>query len=254
MAQVNVDLSEYDMLRASKDKAEAEVKDLKEEIKSLKDNINNVVVKNRYYVPSINYSNAARDILKKLGYAGIESFAKRIQYLQDERNVSTMYDTPRINEQLVQVFATVIQQGLTDSLNLRSSYVEDNISIEIRGFDEYKDTVKAQLELEYKDVLEQKKADLDRQLKVYDAKSINTSKEVEKAVNNVKEEYEKKLEDKKTEIEALNQNIKDLKVQLQEASKTSEEKLAEALAKLKEAQEEVAKYSKPKKKLFGIFG
>lgn len=254
MAQVNVDLSEYDMLRASKDKAEAEVKDLKEEIKSLKDNINNVVVKNRYYVPSINYSNAARDILRKLGYAGIESFAKRIQYLQDERNVSTMYDTPRINEQLVQVFATVIQQGLTDSLNLRSSYVEDNISIEIRGFDEYKDTVKAQLELEYKDVLEQKKADLDRQLKVYDAKSINTSKEVEKAVNNVKEEYEKKLEDKKTEIEALNQNIKDLKVQLQEASKTSEEKLAEALAKLKEAQEEVAKYSKPKKKLFGIFG
>ena len=254
MAQVNVDLSEYDMLRASKDKAEAEVKDLKEEIKSLKDNINNVVVKNRYYVPSINYSNAARDILKKLGYAGIESFAKRIQYLQDERNVSTMYDTPRINEQLVQVFATVIQQGLTDSLNLRSSYVEDNISIEIRGFDEYKDTVKAQLELEYKDVLEQKKADLDRQLEVYNAKNINTNKEVEKAVNNVKEKYEKKLEDKKIEIEALNQNIQDLKIQLQEASKTTEEKLAEALGRLKEAQEEVAKYSKPKKKLFGIFG
>ena len=51
MAQVNVELSEYDMLRTSKDKAEAEVRDLKEEVKKLKDNANNVVVRNRYYIP-----------------------------------------------------------------------------------------------------------------------------------------------------------------------------------------------------------
>ena len=85
MAQVNIDLSEYDMLRASKDKAEAEVKELKEEIKKLKDNASNVIGKNRYYIPSVNYTTAAHSIIKSLGYEGIVNFANQIKYLQDRR-------------------------------------------------------------------------------------------------------------------------------------------------------------------------
>lgn len=253
MAQVNIDLSEYDMLRASKDKAEAEVKELKETVKSLKDNASNVVVRNRYYVASLNYNKAANNIVRKLGVNGIEQLLIDIQRRNDRLQFG-MLDTPQIDTHLIRNFTYIVENGLKEFLNLRSSYVEDTVITEIRGFDEISESVRAKLELEYKDVMEQKKADLDRQLELYDAKHLEVEKEVKKAEDKLQKRHEKEVKELEDKLNSTEETIKDLKEQLKEASKTSEEKLAEARAKLQEVQEEVAKYTKSRKKLFGIFG
>lgn len=251
MAQVNVDLSEYDMLRASKEKAEAEVKDLKEEVKKLKDTTNNVVVRNRYYIASVNYTDAASHIIRKLSVSGLEHLLFNIQAYQN-RNQFNMFDTPQINQQLINQFAYVLEDGLKDILNLRTSYIEDTVTTEIRGFDEFTESIKAKIELEYKAVMEQKKANLDRQLELYDVKHLDVEKEVKKAEDRLTAEHEKEIKKFKDKVEKSEEIIKDLKEQLKEASKTSKEKLAEAMAKLQAAQEEVAKYTKSKK-WFNIF-
>ena len=253
MAQVNVDLSEYDMLRTSKDKAEAEVKELKEEIKKLKDNASNVVVKNRYYIASLNYNKAANNIVRNLGVSGIEQLLIDIQRRNDRLQFG-MLDTPQLDRNLIRNFAFVLENGLKEFLNLRSSYVEDAVITEIKGFDEISESVRAKLESEYKDVMEQKKADLDRQLEVYNAKHLEVEEEVKKAEDKLQKRHEKEVKELEGKIDSREETIKDLKEQLKEASKTSEEKLAEARTKLQEAQEEVAKYTKSRKKLFGIFG
>lgn len=49
MAMVQVDLSEYDMLREAKNKAEEEVKELKETINGLKDK-SRVIIHTKYKV------------------------------------------------------------------------------------------------------------------------------------------------------------------------------------------------------------
>lgn len=253
MAQVNIDLSEYDMLRASKDKAEAEVKELKEEIKKLKDNASNVVVKNRYYIASLDYTKAANNIIKKLGTRGMEELLISIQRYNDKLSFGIL-NTTQIDQHLIRNFAYILENDLKEFLNLRSSYVEDTVITEIRGFDEISESVRAKLELEYKDVMEQKKADLDRQLELYDAKHLEVEKEVKKAEDKLQKRHEKEVKKLEDKLNSTEETIKDLKEQLKEASKTSEEKLAEARAKLQEAQEEVAKYTKSRKKLFGIFG
>lgn len=253
MAQVNVELSEYDMLRTSKDKAEAEVRDLKEEVKKLKDNANNVVVRNRYYIPSLNYIEAARQITRILGVNGIDYLLSDIRRCQDIRKVD-MFGASQIDEQLIRRFAHIIENGLKGFLNLRSSYIEDTVTTEIRGFDEFAEKIKAELELKYKGVMEQKKAELDRQLDLYDAKHLDVEKEVKKAEDSLNSRHEKEVKKLTDKLEKAEDTITDLKERLKEASKSSEEKLAEAMAKLQAAQEEVAKYAKPKKKLFGLFG
>lgn len=53
MAMVQVDLSEYDMLREAKDKAEKRVKELEEDIKGLKDK-SRVILTTEYKYPTVN--------------------------------------------------------------------------------------------------------------------------------------------------------------------------------------------------------
>ena len=165
-----------------------------------------------------------------------------------------MFGASQIDEQLIRRFAHIIENGLKGFLNLRSSYIEDTVTTEIRGFDEFAEKIKAELELKYKGVMEQKKAELDRQLDLYDAKHLDVEKEVKKAEDSLNSRHEKEVKKLTDKLEKAEDTITDLKERLKEASKSSEEKLAEAMAKLQAAQEEVAKYAKPKKKLFGLFG
>ena len=111
MAQVNVDLSEYDMLRTSKDKAEAEVKELKEEVRKLKDNASNVVVKNRYYLPSLDYKAAARKVLQNMSQGGIKNLV-HYTYNLSCQNYKDPFGRVPINEGLIQQLGDLIERSL----------------------------------------------------------------------------------------------------------------------------------------------
>lgn len=63
MAMVQVDLSEYDMLREAKNKAEEEVKELKETINGLKDK-SRVILTTKYVYPKVNYERLVSSIIR----------------------------------------------------------------------------------------------------------------------------------------------------------------------------------------------
>ena len=252
MAQVNVDLSEYDMLREAKTKAESQVKELTEEVKKLKDNAANVVVRNRYYLPSIDYKRSATNIIRDLG---CERLIPLVSAAQEYRRQRLLYpDTFHpIKTDLIKQVAYILEENVKNLLNLRSGYIEDATITEIRGFDEFAESIKAKLELEYRQSFEEKKAALDKEKEQYDIKHLDVEKAVEQAENTLKDAYTEELKVKDKDIEALREMVSKLKEQLKEASKSSEEKLADAMAKLKEAQAEVAKYQNPKRKWFKLF-
>ena len=252
MAQVNIDLSEYDMLRQSKDKAEKEVTELKEEVKKLKDNASNVVVRNRYYMPMLDYPAAANRILSNLGSIGISQMLHDAEHMAwSMRNDS--FGRPVVDREIVNRLAGLIQHSLKDLLNLRASYREDATVTEIRGFDEFSESIKAKLEEEYRVDMECKKQQLAQEIESYNAKRLDVDKAVEKAEEVLNKKHEKETSKLNDKIKELEDTIKDLKNKLKEASKSSEEKLAEAMEKLHAAQVEVAKYTTSKKKLFGLF-
>lgn len=257
MAQVNVDLSEYDMLREAKTKAESQVKELTEEVKKLKDNAANVVVRNRYYIPMIDYKEGAKRLIQRLGSRGLSWLFTESERMRQSSYLGDPFMPQAYNTEAIQQLAATIELSVQDLVKLKSTYIEDATITEIRGFDEFSETIKAKLELEYRAALEEKKSRLDREMELYNTEKLKVDEAVEKAVNETKDTLNKKHDKKVKELEDkqedLEKTIKDLEEQLKEASKSSEEKLAEAMAKLKAAEEEVAKYSTPRKKLFGIF-
>ena len=241
MAYVNVDLSEYDMLREAKAKAESQVKELTEEVRKLKENTSNVVVKNRYYVASLDYRAAASKIIQALEYEGLMQLVQAAQDMRwSARN--DPFGRPSINQELVRQVGGILEHNLKDLLNLRSGYIEDTTTVEVRGFDELSDNIKAQIEAQYRSSFQEKEA--------YNLKHLDVDKAVKQAEKTLRESYEGKLKKANTEIGSLNEKVNELQAKLREASKTSEEKLAEAMTNLAAAQAEVAKYQKPKRRGF----
>lgn len=250
MAQVNVDLSEYDMLRESKTKAEAEVKELRKEVEQLKNTAANVVVRNRYFIPALDYKAAARKLIETMGIAGVSNLARLVEegnYTRDP------FGRVPIDSNVVSQLSIIIEQSIKGLLDLKAGYMEDSVTTEVIGFDEFATQIREKFELEYKEVMETKKAQLEREIESYNTKSLDVNKAVKEATDALNEKHEAKIKKAEKQIKELQDNIKELEEQLKEASKSSEEKLAEAMAKLKSAEEEVAKYTTPRKKLFGIF-
>lgn len=256
MAQVNVDLSEYDMLRKTKAKAEKEAAELKEEVKKLKDNASNVVVKNRYYIPSLDYDAAASRIISNLGTAGIF----QLQQLADNlyRHTSrNPFNDPVIEPDAIRRFSELIKYALKGMLNMRGSYCEDAVHVEVRGFDEVADSIRAKFEEQYKATFELKERELDQAKERYTTEKLKVDEAVDRAEDALRKKYEAK-------IEKLENKIADLESEKKELSKSSQEKMAEAVEKLRAAQaevdalkgeekEKVVYIKEPRKKLFGIF-
>lgn len=251
MAQVNVDLSEYDMLRQSKDKAEKEVTELKEEVKKLKDNAANVVVKNRYYLPTLNYKAAAARIIWNLGSRGMYQVFQEADSLTGKYASDPFgYDMVRVpkvyGSEAVNILTHIIEHSLSDMINWKASYRMDSEVTEVRGFDEMATQIQQKLETDIKTNLDKKQEELEIAMQAYDTKKLDIDKAVTEAEEAITTRYKKKLDKADEKIEELEKKLK-------EASKSSEEKLAEAMEKLKAAEAEVAKYQTPRKKLFGIF-
>lgn len=250
MAKVEIDLSEYDMMREAKKNAEARVETLTEEVKRLKDTSANVVVKNRYYLPAFDCTQIAHRILSTLEERGIESFFARDPW---DIGVRDRFGRPAISPRTVSTLANIIQQSLSEALHSRTAYREDTTISEIRGFSEMADSIREKLESDYRVVMEQKQAALESAKETYNLKHLDLQKAVDETKEMLNKAHKKELDKVEKKNEELEKTIEGLKEELKEASKTSEQKLAEALAKLHAAEAEVAKYSKPRKKFLGIF-
>ena len=247
MAKVEIDLSEYDMMREAKKAAESRVEELSKEVENLKNNSKDVVIKNRYYIPTVDYRQAARKIIENLGIDTVAAMSRTIAY---EKQQADRYDGFLAGESFSLTtwdrygafVADIVQRSLHGLFNLKSGYREDGEVVEVRGLDEIREPIKAKLEEEYRLTLEQKRQDLEISKDAYEKKLEETGKEIDK----LKKKYEKELETRDQKIDSLKKN-------LNEALKSNEEKLKEALTKLHEAEAEVAKYQTSRKKIFGIF-
>jgi chromosome segregation ATPase len=247
MAKVEIDLSEYDMMREAKKAAESRVEELSKEVENLKSNSKDVVIKNRYYIPTVNYMQAARRIIENLGTDIVASISQTVTYEKQQMDrYGGFLAGERLNlsawDRYGALLTDIVKRSLQGLFDLKSGYREDGEVVEVRGLDEIREPIKAKLEEEYRLTLEQKRQDLEISKDAYEKKLEETGKEIDK----LKKKYEKELETRDQKIDSLNEN-------LNEALKSNEEKLKEALTKLHEAEAEVAKYQTSRKKIFGIF-
>lgn len=183
MASVQVDLTEYDMLRDAKNKAEQKVLELEQENKSLRDNTS-CVIKTRYYKPSIDCGKVARFIHDQL-IPGMN------------RNC---YTYRNIDYQEV---VNIIKNSLENSqwLNYPSStdYTEDHSTTEVVGFESMRTLIEASIAKNYEDSYKSKLADLEYSIANYDRRA-----------KNAEDKHKSIIEDKDKTIKKLNSKISEL--------------------------------------------
>lgn len=248
MAMVQVDLSEYDMLREAKKKAEKEVEELKETVKGLEDK-SRVILTTEYVYPTINKNGLYNDI-----YNLIEK-SKMYDKLNPELRFSMRghYDIPREIDSVLHYNIKV--EGRSYDLDMSK-----RASSQYIGFED----IKAKVEEHYKKDLDKAIADYKEAEEDYhklrDSVEEFVREGYENEINRLKEEQKKVLEYNKKRLSKLeeekNTEINKLKDKITELSKSKEEKISELMATIKEAQAKLEELSETKKKgLFNkIFG
>lgn len=225
MAMVQVDLSEYDMLREAKNKAEKRVKELEDEIKGLKDK-SRVILTTKYVFPTIRMEQLVDDIQDLIR---TESFLhKGGEIISPQRY--------RLQEKIYYALKSNIYFNNRTYDPNRGSYS----SSQYIGFDD----VKTMVENKYK-------KDTENAIKDYE-ETIESYRKLRKSVReDVEQEYFNEVNGLKTTINAKDKEIKDLKDQIIELSRSKEEKITELMNTINEAQAKLEEFTGPKKK--GLF-
>lgn len=237
MAMVQVDLSEYDMLREAKRKAEEEVSELKKTIRGLKDK-SRVVLTTQYIYPRINHD---------------EIRSSLIQLIKAAKEVYD-YGDPSISAQLnnLTIYNTV--DNILKS-NIKFNDIPYNPSN--RGYSSSQyigfEDVKAKVEAHYKKDIDKAIADYKESEETYHRLEDSVEKSVKERYSNT---INKLKEDNKLLIDKYEKDIKVLRDKVAELSKSKEEKIAELMKTINEAKEEIRKLSGTRRKgLFNkIFG
>lgn len=243
MATVQVDLSEYDMLRKAKDKAEKRVKELEEDIKGLKDK-SRVILTTQFVCPRINYDKLHSDILLLVEKAKDRDSLKEFPHY-----------AANIGGSLHSEIESIISSNIKFDNIRYSPDILNYSSSQYIGFDD----VKARVEAHYKKDIDKAIADYKESEEDYNRLKDSIEERVRnmyiQTINRLKkdnkllvEKYEKSIEDITKSKDA---EIKDLQDKIAELSKSKEEKIAELTAIIKDAQgrlEEI--YGLKKKGLF----
>lgn len=248
MAMVQVELSEYDMLREAKKKAEEEVKELKETIKGL-ENKSRVILTTEYIYPDIDKSGLYNDI------DNLIERAKRYDRLNSDIrfSFSSYFNIPREID-------SILQSNIKVDNSNYDAYIHKKNSSQYIGFEDVKAKVEAHYKKEIdKAIADYKEAEEDYH-KLRDSVEESVREGYENEINRLKEEQKKVLEYNKKKLykleEEKNTEINKLKDKIAELSKSKEEKISELMATIKEAQAKLEELSGTKKKgLFNkIFG
>lgn len=271
MAKLEIELSEFDALRDAKNKAEVDLKELKqshkEEISDLKNTIKDIEKRSRVIIKHKDryFYKTAFDIetIKKIknnlifdiNYGSIDiDRVLHNHYLSQCEKVSTIVDiiVEKINK----------CDFVEASDEIKEQFSQNGEPDQYIGFDDIKFDVEKELKDQYINNQKKIQEKLEQQIKNYedkyqiveaDVSSKYNSKirTLENKLNSSQEEINKLNETHKEEVDKLNEDIDKLKEELKEAQKTQEEKILEAEEKLKEAQEVLKKLTNnPRKKWY----
>lgn len=218
MPTVQVDLSEYDMLRENKKKAEEEVKDLKETIKGLKDK-SRVVLQTKFKYHSIDTYRIASAIKHSMNY-----------------NLSLS----------VECIASIINTNLATVSALSGEYD----SCQYIGFDD----VKFRVEEHYKKEIDKAITDYEDSKRDYYRLKDSVEERIKKEYSNMLDKLEKEkknlIEKHEEDIKSKDEEIKVLQERLTELSKSKEDRIAELTAIIEKAKAEMIELTKVKKGFF----
>ena len=233
MALVQVDLSEYDMLREAKNKAEKELDETKKQLESLK-NTSSCVVKTVRYRKDYNNPFFLNLIT--------EHFIKSLRCTNFGFEFSQSFISDCLKDSIC--------RGIKDFEIYHNSsdiILKETVS-DVIGFDSIKSEIKEFYDSQYKSSIDALKRDLDAQISEYNSKLSSVNEIVKKKYLDDIKELKAALADKEKKYE-------ELEAQLREAKKSTKEKIAEAEEKVRIATQELeALKSTPKKKgLFNLF-
>lgn len=284
MAKVEIELSEFDAVRNARDKAENELKEIKqthkEEIADLKKTIKDLANKSRVIIKHENkyfskigidketLKNMKNNLKHSLLWGDLDLYKllrMDSMYMSNEQRMDRVADAI-VNQSINGDF----KQAPKEMIPLFSEHGEPDQYI---GFDDIKLEVEKELKDQYINNQKKIQENLEQQIKNYEDKyqrvdadvkskydsvireiedKLNSSQEYAEKLNEThKEEVDKLKETHKEEVDKLNEDIDKLKDELKEAQKTQEEKILDAEEKLKEAQDLLKKLTNnPRKKRF----
>lgn len=274
MAKVEIELSEFDAVRNARDKAENELKELKqshkEEVSELKNNIKEiekrarVIIKHddRYFYKTAFDKDTIRNIKN---YITNEIFSGRLEFDYLFRDISMGYydRMSKIADVIIDkvIYTDFIQPSEKE---IKEKFSENREPDQYIGFDDIKLEVERELKEQYINNQKKIQENLEQQIKKYEEKYQNVDaelqskyderiKSLERRLKGSQEETNKLKETHKEEVDKLNEDIDKLKEELKEAQKTQEEKILDAETKLKEAQELLKKLTNnPRKKWYQL--
>ena len=265
MAKVEIELSEFDAVRNARDKAENELKELKqshkEEVSELKNNIREIEKRARVIIKHDNkyfYKTAFNDdtIHKIKNRISNEIFSGRLDFDYIFRDRSKGY-YDRMS-QIADVIIDEINNGeyiQASDVEVKEIYSENREPDQYVGFDDIKLKVEKDLEDYYINNQKKIQEKLEQQIKDYEDKYQKVDEELRSKHSGKIKTLEDKLNSSQEEVDKLKESHKEevdkLKEELKEAQKTQAEKILDAEEKLKEAQEVLKKLTNiPRKKWY----
>lgn len=264
MAKVEIELSEFDAVRNARDKAENELKELKqsykEEISELKNNIKEiekrarVIIKHddRYFYKTAFDTDTIRK-LKNTMTNEINSGRLEFDYIFNNRTIGYFDKMSKLAELIIDnINNTDFIQASDEVIQVFSENNEPNQYI---GFDDIKLEVERELKDQYINNQKKIQEKLEQQIKDYEDKYQKVDEELRSKHSSRIKLLEDKFNSKQEEVDKLKEIHKEevdkLKEELKEAQKTQEEKILDAELKLKEAQEVLNKLTNiPRKKWY----
>lgn len=240
MATLNIDLSEYDMMRESKKNLENQVEDFKKIIEGLKDK-SRLVVRDRIMYRTID----------------VEALRTRLVAEWQYSSYSRAYIAG-----FAQQFVDLISH-LDYSLYLKGEPKEESRSEQYIGFEDIRVLIETSLKEEYKEIWENKIKEAKEQKALYLLKEQEIENEIRATYEGVIKDLKRRLDEKeniilnaddlhKKEIAKLrkfyDERIEQRDKRISELSKTHEQKLAEAKKELEEAEAAYYKLIKKRKR------
>lgn len=230
MATVQVDLSEYDMLREAKNKAEAEVKELRNTIQGIENN-SRVIIKTAYKYPYIDINNIVkriRDLI--IDYKDFNDIR--------QQNTESWCTGNTINYKFDEGIYNKLYSIIKENIEYNCTFnIIENQSSQYINFDD----VKCSVEEHYKKEINE---------------TINRYKETINSYNKLKKDIENKI--RKKYIDRINQLAETLKRTIEERDnfiKDMETKISKLNNTIKESRTKIQILEKRKKNLFSkIFG
>ena len=220
MAQVTVDISEYDALRDNYSEAKERIKQLESNLKKADDK-GRVIIKTVINTLTANGDSFAREVERVLSTADITHIRRHPSTIP-----GYLYEIEDIK--------WAVGKALRDA-DYTTSLLERTESCQYTGFDDVKHYIEEEYRDEIKQYIEnQKKLEADLKLKIELVESENQVLYRAK-IKDIEGEYLDTIKDLRKRVEERDVEIIELRNKITELSKTQAEKIAEAEQKAREA-------------------